>query len=112
MSMEELTAKTSTMGEEALTLFQRFLVRQITLEKLEAELRAMDAAALLDEHWNSLTHDDRAAAVLEILQLLAYLPEQLAYQVARYGASSVGDDRDQLSFALSRLNRHRSPGRQ
>lgn len=105
MLMTELTEQISTMGQEALVLLQQFLVRQITSEELQSKLQAMDASTLLDRHWGLLTHHPEAAPALEILQLLAFLPEHLPYQVARYGASSLAEDRDQLISALSRLVR-------
>lgn len=103
MLTKELTEQISVMGQETLVLLQRFLVRQITLEELQSELQTMDASALLNCYWNLLTRHPEAASALEILQLLASLPEHLSYQVARYGASSLADDRDQLISALGRL---------
>jgi len=104
MLTKELIEQVSAKGEEALMLIQQFLIKQITLEELQSKLQAIDASSPLKRHWDLLTCHPEAAPVLEILQLLVSLPEHLPYQVARYGASSLAEDRDQLISALDRLS--------
>ncbi|MGI5836922.1 MAG: hypothetical protein ACOX87_10635 [Chloroflexota bacterium] len=104
LSLAELASRTQAMAQDALLLIQRFLAKQLTIDELSDRLRALDASSLLTANWKVLTGDSKGVAVLEILQLIAFLPEEVAYQIERYGASSLADDRDQLLSGLGRLH--------
>lgn len=105
ISMEEINRQALAVGERAFAVIQAFLARQLTLDELTTRLRETEASDYLAYHWKALTRRPEAAPALEVLQLIAFLPDQAGYQVARYGASSIADDRDQLVSALRRIAR-------
>lgn len=105
VSPTEVDRQALAMGQRAFAVIQPFLARQIELDELIARLREIDSAGYLARHWRVLTSRPEAAPALELLQLIAFLPDQAGYQVARYGASSIADDRDQLVSAMRRIGR-------
>lgn len=104
-------ARTTTMAERALEAMNLFLTRRIALAELTAALRQTGAVELLDAHWSLMAREPEAAPALEILQLIAFWPDQATFQVERYGANSVVEDREQLAAALARLTTRLQTGK-
>ncbi len=102
--IDALAAELAAKAAEAINLF---LSRRISLEQLISLIQQTGAGELLAECWGGLARRPDAAPCLEILQVIASLQDQAAYQVERYGANSLSEDREQLASALARLEARR-----
>lgn len=91
------------LGKTALNLVQRFLSGRVTRVELEEGLEALNIRDTLNEYWVSITSDPRFVPHLHVLQILSGLAEDIDYQLAEHGPSTLHEDVKDIAINLKRI---------
>lgn len=102
---ENLNRRVLAMADKAMELLRSFGCEQVSSEQLVAALPELAAKTTLAQYWEQLTMEPSLAACFEVLQLLGTLETEVAYQVQRYGPTSLHEDFRELKLAVARLQK-------
>lgn len=92
------------VGKGSLVVIQQFLSGRISRESMVEDLAGLQANDILTRYWDNLTSDARFVPHWHVLQTLQGVVEEMTYQSAEYGDSTLFDDLKELAINLKRIS--------
>ena len=87
-------------GKGSLDVIQRFLSGRETREVMIETLTGLEVNDVLNKYWNDLTTDANYVPHWRVLQTLQGMVDEMTYQLAEYGESSLFDDVKELAACI------------
>ena len=88
------------VGKGSLDVIQRFLSGRVTREALLETLVGLQVNDIMGKYWTQLTTDAKCVPHWRILQTLTGVVDEIAYQMAEYGESTMFDDMKEIALNL------------
>lgn len=99
----EINEAVLKVGKESLDLIQRFLSGRVSREDLVEGLSGLHVDDVLMQYWGELTSDAKYVPHWKVLQTLSGLVDEMAFQVAEYGDSTIFDDIKEIAINLKTI---------
>jgi len=100
---KELNEIVLVVGKVSLDLIQRFLSGRISREEMMEGLAGLRINEVLTKYWGELTSDAKYVPHWNVLQTLQGVVDEMAYQLAEYGDSTLFDDLKDIATCLKRI---------
>lgn len=92
------------VGKESLEVIQRFVTGRVSREDLEDKLASLPVNQLLNRYWGELTSNAQYIPHWRILQTLQGVVDEISYQLAEYGESTLFDDLKEIATSLKQIS--------
>lgn len=92
------------VGKESLEVIQRFVTGRVSREDLEDKLASLPVNQLLSRYWGELTSNAQYIPHWRILQTLQGVVDEISYQLAEYGESTLFDDLKEIATSLKQIS--------
>ena len=97
---QEINEAVLKVGKGSLEVIQRFLSGRETREVMIETLTALEVNDILNKYWNVLTSDAKLVPHWRVLQTLQGMVDEMTYQIAEYGESSLFDDVKEVAACI------------
>jgi hypothetical protein len=99
----EINETVLEIGRESLVVIQQFLSGRLSREVMVEALAGLRAKDILSKYWGELTSDAKYVPHWMVLQTLQGVADEMAYQLAEYGDSTLFDDMKEIATSLKSI---------
>ena len=99
-SSQEINEAVLKAGKGSLEVIQRFLSGRESREVMIETLNALNVNDVLNRYWNVLTSDAKYVPHWRVLQTLQGMVDEMTFQIAEYGESSLFDDVKEIAACI------------
>lgn len=100
----EINEAVLKVGKESLDLIQRFLSGRVSRDDMVEGLAKLHVNDVLMKYWGELTSDAKYVPHWKVLQTLSGIVDEMAFQVAEYGDSTIFDDIKEIAVNLKTIS--------
>lgn len=104
MNSREIDEAVFEVGKESLEVIQRFVSGRVSREDLEDKLASLQVNQLLTKYWGELTSNAQYLPHWRVLQTLQGVVDEISYQLAEYGESTLFDDLKDIAASLKQIS--------